>query len=180
MLVDLMGMGKRPDEISTDSRTFRAVSKQYEQAIGSAADVLGLGFDEIRCTIETTTTDHDIELRAATIPVGTVATQVLAWTAYKADHPVLVAEEYWTVTDHVEGWEPLDGNEFLVKVAIEGSPPLRLDLHIGNERIPGLPGVGGGQLAVAMTAVRAIPYVLVATPGVVTPQIFGAYQWPDP
>lgn len=180
MLVDLMGMGKAPEEISTDSRMFRAVSKQYEQAIGSAADVLGLRFDEIRCTIETTTTDHDIELRATTIAAGTVATQVLAWIAYKAERPVLIAEEYWTVADQVEGWEPLDGNEFLVQVAIEGSPPLRLDLHIGNERIEGLPGVGGGQLAVAMTAVRAIPDVRAAPAGVVTPRIFGVYRWPDP
>ena len=32
MLVDLMGMGKQPEEISTDSAMFRAVSIQYEQA----------------------------------------------------------------------------------------------------------------------------------------------------
>ena len=30
-----------------------------------------------------------------------------------------------------------------------------------------------------MTAVRAIPYVLAAPPGVVIPPVFGAYRWPD-
>jgi len=32
--------------------------------------------------------------------------------------------------------------------------------------------------AVAMTAVRAMPYVLAAPPGVVTAPVFGAYRWP--
>jgi hypothetical protein len=31
MMVDLMGMGKRPDEISVDSAMFLAISSQYEQ-----------------------------------------------------------------------------------------------------------------------------------------------------
>ena len=41
-----------------------------------------------------------------------------------------------------------------------------------------LEGTSGGQLAVAMTAVRAIPDVLAAPPGVVMPHVFGAYRWP--
>ena len=53
MLVDLMGMGKRPDEITMDSPMFRAVSVQYEQALAAAADVLELEIDEIRRSLET-------------------------------------------------------------------------------------------------------------------------------
>ena len=30
-----------------------------------------------------------------------------------------------------------------------------------------------------MAAVRAIPYVLDAPPGVVIPPVFGAYRWPS-
>ncbi len=179
MLVDLMGMGKQPEEISTDSAMFRAVSRQYEQAIGATADVLGLRFDEIRCSIETTTTPHDIELRAAKIPAGSVATQVLGWSARLDGRPVLVAEEHWTVAGEIPGWDMGTGDDFLVRVTVEGSPPIRVDLRMGNEPIPGLPGVAGGQLAVAMTAVRAIPYVREAPPGVVTAPVFGAYRWPQ-
>jgi hypothetical protein len=179
MLVDLMGMGKQPDDVSTDSPMFRAVSIQYEQAIGAAADVLGLRFDEVRSSIETTTTPHDIELSAGLIPAGTVSTQILSWAAYRDGRPVLVAEEYWTIAPEMPGWGIAVDGEFLVRVNVEGSPPLRLELRIGNERIDGLPGVGGGQLAVAMTAIRSIPYVRQAAPGVVVPAVFGAYQWPD-
>ena len=48
MLVELMGMGKQPEEISVVSPMFRAVSVQYEQALAAAADALGLEVDEIR------------------------------------------------------------------------------------------------------------------------------------
>jgi hypothetical protein len=177
MLVDLMGMGKQRAEISTDSPMFRAVSVQYEQAIAATADVLGLRIDEIRRSVQTSLAPDDIELRATTIPAGSVAGQILAWTAYRDDAPILVAEELWTVTDVPEWDLTLDG-EFLVRVTVDGAPQLRLELRIGNDRIEGLPGVAGGQLAVAATAIRAISEVRVAPPGVVTAPVFGAYQWP--
>jgi 2,4-diaminopentanoate dehydrogenase len=177
MLVDLMGMGKQPEEISTDSTMFRAVSIQYEQAIAATADVLGLHIDEIRRSVQTAIAPNDIELPAATIPAGSVAGQVLAWTAYRDDAPVLVAEELWTVTDIPEWNLTIDG-EFLVRVIVDGAPPLRLELRIGNDPINSLPGVAGGQLAVAATAIRAIPEVRTAPPGVVAAPVFGAYQWP--
>ena len=68
MLVDLMGMGKRPDEITVDSPMFRAVSVQYEQALGAAADVLGVEIDEIRSAIETGTSSTTSRSRAARCP----------------------------------------------------------------------------------------------------------------
>ncbi|HWT47137.1 MAG TPA: dihydrodipicolinate synthase [Mycobacterium sp.] len=176
MLVDLMGMGKPPEEITTDSPMFKAVSSQYEQALGAAADVLGLRLDEIRSDIETATAETDIEVAWGTLPAGTVVTQKLSWAGYRGGRPVLAAEEFWTVTDAVAGWGVVLDGQFLVRVIVDGAPPLRVDLRIGDE------GVGtaasGGQLAVAMTAVRAIPYVRQMPPGVVVPPVFGAYRWP--
>jgi 2,4-diaminopentanoate dehydrogenase len=179
MLVDLMGMGKRPEEISVDSPMFRAVSVQYEQALGAAAEVLGLAIDEIRSAIQTGTSPADVEVACGTLPAGTVVGQILSWTAYRDGAPMLVAEEYWTVTSDIPGWELTLDRQFLVRVIVEGSPPIRVELTIGNDAISDLDGVSGGQLAVAMTAVRSIPYVLAAPPGVVIPPVFGAYRWPD-
>jgi 2,4-diaminopentanoate dehydrogenase len=174
MLVDLMGMGKPPDEITTDSAMFRAVSLQYEQALGAAADVLGLRLDEVRSDIETATSDTAVEVACGTLRAGTVVGQKLSWSGYRDGRPVLVAEELWTVTD-IEGWEVAGGGEFLVRVTVDGSPSLRADLRIGDDPSS---GTADGQLAVAMTAVRAIPYVLQMPPGVVIPPVFGAYRWP--
>ena len=129
MLVDLMGMGKRAEEITVDSPMFRAVSVQYEQALAAAADVLGLKVDEIRQGIETATSTHDVTVACGTLPAGTVVGQILSWTAYREGAPVLVAEEYWTVTSDIPGWDlALDG-QFLVRVIVDGSPPLRARPH---------------------------------------------------
>ncbi len=177
MLFDLMGMGKRPEEITTDSAMFRAVSIQYEQSLAAAADVLGFAFDEIRRKVETATVPYDIEIACGTLPGGSVVGQILSWAAYRDGAPVLVAEEYWTVTDDISEWDVVLQGQFLVRVIVDGAPPLRVELTIGNDLVD-LPGVAGGQLAVAMTAVRAIPYVREAPPGVVVPSVFGAYRWP--
>lgn len=176
MLVDLMGMGKRPEDITVESPMFRAVSVQYEQSLAATADVLGLRIDEIRRHVQTATLPYDVEVACATLPAGSVVGQILSWTAYHAGSPVLVAEEYWTVGSDIPGWDvELDG-QFLVRVIVDGAPPLRVEVTIGNDAVD-LPGVAGGQLAVAMTAVRAIPDVLAAPPGVVVPRVFGAYRW---
>ena len=68
--------------------------------------------------------------------------------------PVLVAQEYWTVTRH-PGLGSRPPQTFLVRVIVEGAPTLRLELTIDNELIGELAGTSGGQLAVAMTAVQA-------------------------
>jgi 2,4-diaminopentanoate dehydrogenase len=176
MLVDLMGMGKDPADINVDAPMFRAVSMQYEQALASAADVLHLAIDEVRQSIETATADHDVPVAFGHLGAGTVVAQRLSWTGYSRGAPVLVAEEYWTVTRDVVDWPDLPDERFLVRVRVEGAPPMRLDLIIDNNPIDES-ATPGGILAVAMTAVRAIPYVLQAPPGVVTAPVFGAYQW---
>lgn len=175
MLVDLMGMGKRPDEITVESPMFSAVSSQYEQSLAATADVLGLCIDEITHDVRTMTTPRDIELACTTVPAGTVAAQVLSWTAVRQGTGLLVAEEYWTVSDQLPGWDIALQGQFLVRVRVEGAPPVSVDLSLGSEEIE---GIAGGLVAVAMTAIRAVPYVLKAPVGVVVPDIFGAYRWP--
>lgn len=180
MLVELMGMGKPPEAITVDAPMFRAVSKQYEQALGAAAEVMHCRVDRVEPSIEVVTAPADIPLRATTIRAGTVAGQKLIWTAYRDDAPVLVAEEYWTVTDQIPSWNITFDGKFRVRAIIEGVPNIQLELQLTNGDIEGLPQSSQGQLAVGMTAVRAIEDVMAAPPGtVVTPKVFAAYRWPD-
>lgn len=176
MLVDLMGMGKRPEDITVDSPMFAAVSLQYEQALAATADVLGLHIDSIERNIETITHTTDVMVRCAILPAGTVVAQRLTWTAYRRGSRVLVAEEFWSTSSELPGWQAAAENQFLVRVRIDGTPALRMDLTIANEPVVGLEA-SAGQLAVAMTAVRAIPDVMRAPPGVVIAPVFGAYRW---
>jgi hypothetical protein len=178
MLIELMGMGKQPEEISVASPMFRAVSVQYEQALAATADTLKLEIDEIRHEIGTAVVDHDVEVACGTLPAGSVVGQVLSWSAYHDGRPTLVAEEYWTCTTEISGFSISPDDQFLVRVIVEGAPNITVDLRIDRAPIPDSGNVSGGHLAVAMTAVRAIPDVLASPPGVVVPAIFGAYRWP--
>jgi hypothetical protein len=178
MLIDLMGMGKRPEDLTVDAPMFQAVSRQYEQAIGGAAENLNCQIDSIEPSIETATVSHEVSLRCATLQAGTVVGQKLRWTGYQRGVAALVAEEYWTVTNDIAEWDVHFPGQFHVRVIVEGRPRMQLDLEIGNGVLSGLPTVSEGQLAVAMTAVRAIDDVMAAPAGaVITPKIFGAYRW---
>ena len=124
--------------------------------------------------IETATADHDVPVAFGALAAGTVVAQKLSWTAHHRGIPVLVAEEYWTVTRDIVGWADLPDEQFLVRIRVDGSPPIRLDLTIDNDPLDELVGSSGGQLVVAMTAVRAIPYVLQAPPGIVARRPYSA------
>ena len=176
MLVDLMGMGKRPEEISDQSPAFRAVSTQSEQAIAATADVLGLKFDEIRHSIKTGTLDRDLPVLCTTLPAGTVVGQVLIWAAYQDTRPVLTCEEYWTCTADIPGWNlALQGHT--VDLEVQGIPNISVNLKIDVRGVPEFGGASGGHVAVAMAAVRAVAEVLTAPPGVVIPKVWGAYRF---
>jgi hypothetical protein len=178
MLVDLMGMGKRPEEISIESAAFRSVSTQSEQAIGAAADALGLHIDHIDHVIRTAVSPNDVTLNCATLQAGTVVGQILSWTGYQGDTPVLVVEEYWTCTPDIPDWDlALDGHT--VRVRVDGVPNIDAEVRIDTDPVAHFSDISGGFVAVGISAVRAIPYVLKKSPGVIVPEVFGAYRWPD-
>ena len=143
MLVDLMGMGKRPDEITVDSAMFRAISSQYEQSLAATADVLGLQVDEIRTEDPdgdgATTTSRSPAARCPRVPLSD---RFFRGRAYRDGAPVLVAEEYWTAADDIPDCDVALDGEFLVRVVVDGAPPLRVELTIGNDPVD-LPGVAG-------------------------------------
>jgi hypothetical protein len=178
MLVDLMGMGKQPEEISDQSPAFRAVSTQSEQAIAAAADAMGLRFDEIRHDVQTATIDKDLVLPAATLPAGSVVGQIMRWTAYRNDQPILTCEEYWTCTRDIPQWD-LDLKGHVVTLEVKGIPCMSIELHIDTSSVPEFGGASGGHVAVAMAAIRAVPEFMASPPGVVVPSVFGAYRFPQ-
>jgi hypothetical protein len=178
MLVDLMGMGKRPEEISVESPAFRAVSTQSEQAIGAAADALGIHIDEIRPVIRTAVSPNDVTLDCTTLRAGTVVGQILSWTGYRGGKPVLVVEEFWTCTADIPDWDlVLDGHT--VRIRVDGVPNIAAEVRVDTDPIAHFGNVSGGYVAVGISAIRAISYVLKAPPGIVVPEVFGAYRWPD-
>ena len=178
MLIDLMGMGRDPGEITVDNPMFRAVSIQYEQAIQATADVLGVAIERIENSVDVAVIDHDVELPIATIAAGTVVGQILRWTGFRDGRPFLIAEEYWVVTHDIPQWDLSIDDAPFIRVTVEGSPRLRLDFTVDHVPVPGLASSSTGHLMVGMTALRALPYVRQAPSGVVTAPVFGAARHP--
>ena len=178
MLFDLMGMGKDPSELTFDNPMFRAVSIQYEQAIQVTAEILDVEIERIEAGIDAAVIDHDVELPIGTVRAGTVVGQVLSWTGYRDRAPFLTCEEYWVVTKGIPQWDLSVDDAPFIRVIVDGLPRLRVELTVDDGPVPGLPGTLPGHLLVGMTALRALPHVRKAPPGVVTAPVFGAAQRP--
>lgn len=181
MLVDLMGMGRRPEEVSIDSPIFKKLDIAYQQAIGATAEVLGVQLDAVERSVECTTLPHDVEVAAGTIEAGTVVGQRFSWLGHYGGRVLLAIHEEWVVTRDLPQWglEPLapGAKAPLIRAVVSGVPGFELSLDVGWDQVPPeLEGTSPGHLMIGMSAVRAIPYVLAAPPGIVKAPVFGALQ----
>lgn len=181
MLVDLMGMGRPPEDVSVDSPIIGKLDMAYRQALNATADVLGVHLSHIDVAVDATTLPYDLEVPAGTIAAGTVVGQRFSWVGHWSGRPLLAIHEEWVLTRDLPQWgmAPLGPGEKapLIRAVIKGEPTFELQLDVGFD---GSPHAGQhampGHLMIAMGAVRAIPYVLAQPPGIVTAPVFGAIQ----
>ena len=92
------------------SRSTRRCSARFRcstsRRSAATADVLGLRARRDPATrSRPATVDHDVEVACGTLPAGSVVGQIISWTATSDGEPVLVAEEYWTVTGDIPEWD---------------------------------------------------------------------------
>jgi len=181
MLVDLMGMGRPPEDVSIDSPIIKKLDLAYRQALNATADVLGIRLSHVEVSVDATTLDHDIEVLAGRIEAGTVVGQRFSWVGHWSGRPLLAIHEEWVLTRDLPQWglKPLGRGEKapLIRAVIKGVPSFELALDVGWD---GQPPTGQhaqpGHLMIAMGAVRAIPDVLAQPPGIVTAPVFGAIR----
>ncbi|MGV0800718.1 dihydrodipicolinate synthase, partial [Mycolicibacterium elephantis] len=181
MLVDLMGMGRPPEDVSADSPIIAKLDMAYRQALNATADVLGITLSDIAVSVECTTLDRPIEIAVGTIEPGLVVGQRFSWTGRWHGRELLAIHEEWVLTRDLPQWglRPLaDGEKApLIRAVIKGVPSFELQLDVGWDEVPpGFEDANPGHLMIGMSAVRAIPDVLAAPPGIVTAPVFGAIQ----
>jgi hypothetical protein len=181
MLVDLMGMGRPPEDVTIDSPIIKKLDMAYRQALNATADVLGVTLTHVDVSVDATTLDHDIEVLAGTIEAGTVVGQRFSWIGHWAGRPLLAIHEEWVLTRDLPQWglRPLKHGEKapLIRAVIKGTPSFELQLDVGwDGALPSGQHAQPGHLMIAMGALRAVPYVLAQPPGIVTAPVFGAIQ----
>lgn len=187
MLIDLMGMGRQPRDVGSDSPIITKLDLAYRQALNATADVLGVTLTCIDVAVECTTIDRPIDIAVGTIDPGLVVGQRFSWTGTYDGRELLAIHEEWVLTRDLPQWglRPLaDGEKApLIRASIQGTPSFDLQLDVGwsdtaGGAPPGLEGTNPGHLMIGMSAVRAIPYVLAQPPGIVTAPVFGAIRLP--
>ncbi len=183
MMFDLMGMGRRPEEITVESPIVGKLDMAYRQALNATADVLGIELDGITVAVDTTTLPHDLNVAAGTIKAGTVVGQRLSWYGQWRGHDFLAIHEEWIATYDLPQWNlsaPSPGETVpLIRVQIRGVPNFDLALNMSwGEVPPMLDGTNPGHLMIGMSAINAIRYVLASPPGIVSAPVFGAWTPP--
>ena len=138
MLVDLMGMGRPPEDVSIDSPIIKKLDMAYRQALNATADVLGITLSHIDVAVDATTLPHDIEVLAGTIEAGTVVGQRFSWVGHWSGRPLLAIHEEWVLTRDLPQWgmAPLAPGEKapLIRAVIKGEPSFELQLDVGSDR----------------------------------------------
>ena len=129
------------------------------------ADALHVTLDAVTETTERFVASERYAVPMTVIEAGTVSAIRFAVTGIVGGKPVISAEHVTrTRADQAPDWpQPPPAHASVHRVAIEGSPPLTLDLSLKAG-----PGGRGGVLATAMRVVNAIPAVCDAPPGLVT------------
>ena len=129
------------------------------------ADALQVTLDAVTETTDRFVAAERFEVPMAVIEAGTVSAIRFEVAGMVAGKPVISAEHVTrTRADQAPDWpQPPPGHASVHRVAIEGSPPLTLDLSLRAGSLG-----RGGVLATAMRVVNAIPAVCDAAPGLVT------------
>ena len=131
------------------------------------ADILGVGLDGLEEFCERWYAPTTFDVPIGRIEKGTLAAVRFGVAGVVNGERRLIVEHVTRMrNDMAPHWpRPPEGQGSVHRVEIEGRPPLTLDLCMGAV------GGGGGQglLATAMRLVNAIPAVVAAAPGLVTP-----------
>jgi len=133
------------------------------------ADILGVELEGLEEFCERWYSPETFDVPMGRIEEGTLAAVRFGVAGIVGGSRRLVAEHVTRMRpDTAPLWpRPPAGMRSVHRVHIEGEPSLTLDLHLGGDGGGG--GGGTGLLATAMRLVNAIPAVVAAPPGLVTP-----------
>jgi len=165
---DVIGLGGPMDRLPQMLQT-ESLMMVWAPMVRVLGDILGVEVEEITTSVERLPLERTIEVDGmGTFEEGTLGAFRFEVTGIVEGHPLLVVEHVTRIDDDVAPEWPrpvYPGGEH--RVTIEGHPHLVVSVH-GTE--PGEPGAaGGGNATAANRIVNAIPAVVAAAPGAVSP-----------
>lgn len=180
--LQLFGFGGSLEQAEANPFAAMMAENYLKQPILFAADKLGIEIERIERRPQHRVTQQAITTPATTIAAGTLALVSYAWTAYVKGKPFYTTEVYWYLGAAMRP-ETAKGDDFWT-IEIEGRPSLRVsveskasfaqDLYIRPDE-PTPPG----YLSTVVAMLQAVPAVITAAPGLLSPALPQFHWKPD-
>ncbi len=161
---DVMGFSLPLD----DPRPLYAIPGAQTEAWGPAirlvAAGLGAEVDEIRETYERRATNRTLKVAMGTVEAGTCAAVRLVTVGVVNGKDAIVIEHVNRLARDLAPEWAIGPTDATYRVVIEGDPDIDCTLTLNSPPGP----MAGGMVATAMRLVNAVPYVVEASPGLVS------------
>lgn len=165
VMMDGMGFG-RPLDFEPMLKTPGFIEMAWKAPIHLMAEGLGVEVQEIRGSLDRELTDRDIEVAFGTVKAGTCgAVRTRAAGVVNGREAIVIEHVIRMARDVAPDW-PTSDCDATYRVDIEGDPDIHCEMTLGETA-----GHGAGRAAMASTAMRvvnAIPYVVNASPGLLS------------
>ncbi len=165
VMMDGMGFG-RPLDFEPMLKTAGFIEKAWKAPIYLIAAGLGVEVEEVRGSLDRQLTSRDVEVAFGTIEAGTCgAVRTRAAGVVSGIEAIVIEHVIRMARDVAPDW-PTSDCDATYRVDIEGDPDIHCVLTLGEAE-----GHGAGRAAMAATAMRvvnAIPYVVDASPGLLS------------
>jgi len=161
-MFDCMGFGYEPDDPTPMFSNLEFVGHVWRPAAMLLADAAGIRIDEAQCFRDVRVAERDFEVASGLIRKGTVAAQNMGVRIISEGRPVIVMQHFTRMDPNLapewprgEGWT----------LVFEGVPSMSAKINVG---IHDEDHTDQGCWAAAMNAVHAVPYVIDASPGILS------------
>lgn len=171
----VMAMGSDPDAIDLAAGGHAELyGMLYAETIRFMADTMGVTVERIEPDHRVVAATRDLDVPAGRILAGTVAATEWRWHAIVEGRRFLTLGICWTMDPDLPDYRGRDH----WTVHVDGKPEMTLSLNLVEPADP-TSRTTAGQFATAAPALRAIPLVVDAAPGVITPSVFAPFLAPD-
>jgi hypothetical protein len=160
---DVMGMGRDPADPSMRRGAFATLyNKLFAEAIGYAADKLGVRIERIEPDHQLFAATRRLEIRAGVIEKGTVAGTNWRWHAIVDGVRFLTLSINWIMDPEIPGFE----NPHLWTVSVAGVPGIEISFDVTDPPVVDGRRTRAEQYATAGPVINSIPFVCQAEPGI--------------
>ncbi|WP_156036306.1 dihydrodipicolinate reductase [Blastococcus sp. URHD0036] len=161
LLFDIMGFGKRPEELGKKRAAHLAAA--FGPSLRVTAEALGLPLDSIEATEELALATRDVQIAAGTVAAGTVAGQRTVISGMRDGVELIRFRANWICTTEIDADWDMQATGWRVQMAGDTPLDVRLEFDVPPERMAEYsPGYTAHRAVNAIAAVRA------AAPGIRT------------